>query len=66
MEHRCGRQSRVLTALKCNFYVFIDQNCLGGSLFVLDGVEISYKHAYVTRAQELKSWNLNWEEFDDE
>lgn len=37
-----------------------------GLNFGSDGVEISYKRAYVTRAQELKRKDLNWKDFEDE
>jgi hypothetical protein len=37
-----------------------------GLNFGSDGVEILYKRAYVTRAQELKRKDLNWKDFADE
>src|SRR6266516_5244963 len=37
-----------------------------GLSFASDGVNISYKRVYVTKAQEMKRINLNWKEFEDE
>ena len=37
-----------------------------GLTFASDGVEVSYKHVYVTKVQEQKRMDLNWKEFEDE
>ena len=37
-----------------------------GLTFIDDGVDVSYKRAYVTRAQAEKRKELNWKEFEDE